>query len=127
MEKYLTVKEIAMNLGVSIRCIFRWVETGAFPKPLRIGGTVRWQETAIQNWLNRKEQKFGKADISLYDLYLTKRLETILSRLGFIDTKTDHIDVAKILNFTEREIRCTRNAGQKTVREFIKLQNTLKS
>ncbi len=47
----LTVKDVAKMLQLSTRTIFRLAEKGSLPKPLRIGGSVRWQPKTIKEYL----------------------------------------------------------------------------
>lgn len=47
----LTPKELAELLGVSIRSIWRRINDGTIPEPVRIGRLVRWHRQTIENWL----------------------------------------------------------------------------
>jgi len=47
----LTAKELGARLSLSKRQIFRLNSCGKLPKPLRIGGSVRWAESTIAKWL----------------------------------------------------------------------------
>lgn len=47
----LTVKELAVRLSLSKRQVFRLNACGKLPEPIRIGGSVRWAESAIAQWL----------------------------------------------------------------------------
>ena len=47
----LTAKQLGARLSLSKRQIFRLNSCGKLPKPLRIGGSVRWVESTISLWL----------------------------------------------------------------------------
>lgn len=47
----LTAKELGVRLSLSKRQIFRLNASGKLPKPIRIGGSVRWAEGTIAQWL----------------------------------------------------------------------------
>jgi prophage regulatory protein len=47
----LTARELGVRLSLSKRQIFRLNACGKLPKPLRIGGSVRWAENTISKWL----------------------------------------------------------------------------
>ena len=47
----LTVDDIAGLLRVSRNTVHRYILSGTIPPPVRIGGTLRWQEDAVQQWL----------------------------------------------------------------------------
>ena len=48
----LSAKELSEMLSVSKRQIFRLNSCGKIPKPLRIGGSIRWDlENDIKPWL----------------------------------------------------------------------------
>jgi prophage regulatory protein len=47
----LTAKQLGTKLSLSKRQIFRLNSCGKLPAPIRIGGSVRWAETTIAEWL----------------------------------------------------------------------------
>jgi prophage regulatory protein len=47
----LTAKAVGQMLSLSKRQIFRLNSCGKLPAPLRIGGSVRWAESTISQWL----------------------------------------------------------------------------
>ena len=49
--KLLPVSALAGCLSVSIRQAHRMNRAGLIPRPLRIGGCVRWREDEISAWL----------------------------------------------------------------------------
>lgn len=53
-EKLLTVGEVAEWMSCSIPTIYRWINSGEFPEPMRIGGSVRWRASDIRAFLDGK-------------------------------------------------------------------------
>jgi predicted DNA-binding transcriptional regulator AlpA len=47
----LTAKELGVLLSLSKRQIFRLNSCGKIPKPVRIGGSVRWISAEISAWI----------------------------------------------------------------------------
>lgn len=47
----LTAKALGQMLSLSKRQIFRLNSCGKLPAPIRIGGSVRWAESTIAQWL----------------------------------------------------------------------------
>ena len=47
----LTAKKLGSLLSLSKRQIFRLNSCGKLPAPIRIGGSVRWAEITIAQWL----------------------------------------------------------------------------
>jgi prophage regulatory protein len=47
----LSAKQLGALLGLSKRQIFRLSSCSKLPKPVRIGGSVRWAQTTIAKWL----------------------------------------------------------------------------
>ena len=47
----LTAKQLGTLLSLSKRQIFRLNSCGKIPAPIRIGGSVRWSEITIGEWL----------------------------------------------------------------------------
>lgn len=50
-RELLSARETAAVLGVSTRHVFRLVQLGRMPKPLRLGGLVKWRRVDLQRWL----------------------------------------------------------------------------
>lgn len=50
-EKLLTAQALGQMLSLSKRQIFRLNSCGKIPAPIRIGGSVRWSEITIGEWL----------------------------------------------------------------------------
>jgi excisionase family DNA binding protein len=47
----LTVGDVAELLGCSTRNVYRLADSGRMPRPLRIGGMVRWPRATIEAWI----------------------------------------------------------------------------
>ena len=47
----IDISELANRLSVSKRTIWRLDARGAIPSPLRLGSSVRWRESEIQEWV----------------------------------------------------------------------------
>ena len=50
-EKLLTARAVGEMLSLSKRQIFRLNSCGKIPAPIRIGGSVRWRRSDIEQWL----------------------------------------------------------------------------
>jgi prophage regulatory protein len=50
-RRLLDVRQVAELLGVSSRQVYRLTDGGALPRPLRLGGSVRWDRDAIDRWI----------------------------------------------------------------------------
>lgn len=48
----ISAKEFARLLGVSLRQIWRLNATGKLPRPVRLGGSVRWNRAEVMQWFN---------------------------------------------------------------------------
>ncbi len=47
----ITVDEFADLMQLSVRTIWRLCSSGQVPKPVRIGGTVRWRHEEVRKWI----------------------------------------------------------------------------
>ena len=47
----LNVQQVAGLLSVSTRHVYRMVDGGLMPRPLKLGGLNRWPKAAIEKWL----------------------------------------------------------------------------
>lgn len=51
LPELLTIRDLARVLKLSPRSIWRLVRNQSLPAPIRIGGSVRWRQTDITNWI----------------------------------------------------------------------------
>ncbi len=49
----ISAREFARLLGVSLRQVWRLNATGKLPRPVRLGGSVRWRRDEIIAWLGQ--------------------------------------------------------------------------
>jgi prophage regulatory protein len=47
----ISARELARLLGISLRQAWRLNSAGKLPKPIRLGGSVRWNHREVQEWL----------------------------------------------------------------------------
>lgn len=48
---FVSAKELSLMLGVSLRQVWRLNETGKLPRPIRLGGSVKWKLNEIAEWV----------------------------------------------------------------------------
>jgi len=53
MRPLLTVSGLAKQLNLAVRTIHRLHANKRIPKPLRIGGSIRWNPDTIEAWINK--------------------------------------------------------------------------
>ena len=58
--KFISLKEVIKTTGLSRSTIYNYINEGKFPKQCNMGGrSVRWLESEVMEWLNRKlESRF---------------------------------------------------------------------
>jgi len=49
----VSARELSAMLGVFLRQIWRLNSTGKLPKPVRLGGSVKWRRDEIIAWLSQ--------------------------------------------------------------------------
>ncbi|MCC7419985.1 MAG: helix-turn-helix domain-containing protein [Planctomycetaceae bacterium] len=49
----LTAKQLAKLLQISTRSIWRLRSAGKLPKPVEIGGSVRWNHQTVREWVSQ--------------------------------------------------------------------------
>jgi excisionase family DNA binding protein len=54
-EQLFTVQEVAKRLAISIATVWRLSKSGDLPKPVRIGRSVRWRASDLQNHLEAQQ------------------------------------------------------------------------
>jgi prophage regulatory protein len=61
----LSARELSHILGLSLRQVWRLNSVGKLPRPIRLGGSVRWRREEIIEWFNagcpdRRTWEIGK-------------------------------------------------------------------
>ncbi len=58
MEKLLSYEDVAERLGMSVRGVYRLVDSESFPRPFKVGKrAVRFSEIEIQEYLNELKSR----------------------------------------------------------------------
>lgn len=65
MEKLLNPSELAERLGVRRGTVYSWLSRGIDIPHVKIGGTVRFREKAVVNWLIEKEKDRKRRNFEL--------------------------------------------------------------
>jgi len=65
LEKLLNPSQLAKILGVKLGTIYSWLSRGVDIPFVKIQGTVRFREKAIQDWILRKEQEKKRKNFEL--------------------------------------------------------------
>jgi excisionase family DNA binding protein len=48
----LTVKDVAKALSLSQRTVWKFHSSGRLPRPVKLGGSVRWRRDELKQWLD---------------------------------------------------------------------------
>lgn len=51
VDRFLTRKDVASLIGVSLVTLDRWAKKTDFPKPVSLGARVRYLESEIDGWI----------------------------------------------------------------------------
>ena len=54
VERLLSIREVAPLLGIGVRTLYRWMEAGYVPRPLRSGlatKRLRWRKSVGEAWM----------------------------------------------------------------------------
>ena len=51
MVTLLKVNEVSARVAMSRMTLFRRVKAGQFPPPLRVGKSIYWTDTAVEQWI----------------------------------------------------------------------------
>jgi len=57
-DRLLRLKEVARKAGMGRSTIYRKMDQGSFPKPVRIDAMVRWRESDVDAWIASLQRKF---------------------------------------------------------------------
>jgi excisionase family DNA binding protein len=65
VEKLLTPTQLADILNVKLGTVYSWLSRGVDIPHVKIAGTVRFREKAIQEWLLKKELEKKRKNFEL--------------------------------------------------------------
>ena len=65
MEKLLNPKELAGVLNVKLGTVYSWLSRGVDIPHVKIGGSVRFREKAVMEWLLQKERERRRRNFEL--------------------------------------------------------------
>ncbi|MND20836.1 Prophage CP4-57 regulatory protein (AlpA) [compost metagenome] len=52
-ERLLRLRDVKDRTGLGSSTIYRYIQAGTFPAPVKIGGfTARWRETQVAAWID---------------------------------------------------------------------------
>lgn len=57
--RLLNVQAVAEMLNVSDRHVYRLADGGRMPRPVKLGGSIRWDRKLIENWIDGGCQNVG--------------------------------------------------------------------
>jgi predicted DNA-binding transcriptional regulator AlpA len=60
----ITCDELAGLIGVSKRTVMRWEKKNLGPPPIRVGGTLRYRLSSVEEWLARAEAQGSRSSHS---------------------------------------------------------------
>jgi prophage regulatory protein len=53
--RFLRINDVVATIGVSRATIYRMIDAGSFPAPVRLTArSVGWWESAVSSWLNNR-------------------------------------------------------------------------
>jgi excisionase family DNA binding protein len=56
-EKLLTVEELADLMRLKLGTVYKLSREGSIPGRVKLGGAVRFRESAIKRWIEKSEQE----------------------------------------------------------------------
>ena len=66
MERLLNPKELAALLNVKPGTVYSWISRGVdLPPFVKIGGSTRWQEKTVKDWVEAKERERKRRNFEL--------------------------------------------------------------
>jgi excisionase family DNA binding protein len=55
-REWLTTREVAQLLGITVGTLRRWIRQGTFPAPARLNPRVlRWRRRVVENWFDQRQ------------------------------------------------------------------------
>lgn len=60
-EEFISIGEIRARLSCATSTVYRWIEQGHFPPPVKIGGMARWTEEDYEGFINKAVKRRSDA------------------------------------------------------------------
>jgi prophage regulatory protein len=58
LDSYLTLREITSIMKVATSTLYRWMDEGKFPRPVKLGeNCTRWRVSDIKVWQDARERE----------------------------------------------------------------------
>jgi excisionase family DNA binding protein len=54
----LSVEDVASTLQISVSHVYRLADGGRMPRPMKLGGLVRWDRTELEAWISTRCKSF---------------------------------------------------------------------
>lgn len=51
-SRLIDVCTVAKLLGVTRRTVYRLADAGKMPRPIKLGGAVRWDKRVVEQWID---------------------------------------------------------------------------
>lgn len=61
-DRLLKRQEVLEKTGFCYASLWKWMREGSFPRSVRIGSSVRWRESEVDDWINRQPRSVLKGD-----------------------------------------------------------------
>ncbi|HEV3204080.1 MAG TPA: helix-turn-helix domain-containing protein [Gemmataceae bacterium] len=58
-KEFLTAREVALVLGISVRTVWRWHAQDKLPPPFRVGRIIRWRARDLFAFLELDHSKMN--------------------------------------------------------------------
>ena len=60
-DRLLTIEEVKSRVRVGTATLYRWMASGQFPEPLRVGPKcIRWPSAEVETWLQSRPRGVGR-------------------------------------------------------------------
>jgi prophage regulatory protein len=50
----MDLKEVCRSVGFKKKAFYKWINSGEFPKSIKLGRSVRWVSTEVEAWITEK-------------------------------------------------------------------------
>ena len=62
-KELLTISDVRQRLNCATSTIYRWMEKDEFPRPLKLGGLVRWRNEDLEEFCANAVQRRNDAGL----------------------------------------------------------------
>lgn len=114
-QEFLSVNDIQNRYGVSRQTVANWAKKEAFPLPIKVGRSKRWNVQALEAWEKSKQINLKKDSLEGVEIWkdeevaeslksILKQISKIRDELVSLEPKIQNLDLHRKILYVSRDL-----------------------